>query len=99
RDGRGRRPNRSRTAGERPRQRLERRHGLVFQSREHVEILALDDGPAVMPPEELAAVAAQHRTEWPRGLEQIHRLGKLLERFVIEAGVAANRLSLQHVAL
>ena len=56
------------------------RRGLALQPLEHVEVLALDHRPRVVAAEELAAVAAEHGAERAGGLEQVQRLGELLER-------------------
>ena len=83
---------------EQPGQRLDRgwrrSRRPLLEPLEHVEVLPLDDRPRVVPPEELAAVAAEPRVQRPVRLERVQRLDELLVALVVEPAVAADALSL-----
>ena len=63
-----------------------------------VEVLPLDDRPVVVLAEILAAVAAERAAQPPVPLDRLERADELAERFVEQPGVAAEALSLEHVA-
>ncbi len=73
--------------------------GVAREPVEHVEILPLDDRPAVVGAEIGAAVAAKRRGDRRRRFQHPHRLDELRVVVVVEAGVAPHRLPAQHVAL
>ena len=70
----------------------------AFELPEHVEVLLLDHRPRVVAREVVAAVLAQARMQRPVRFERIQRLGELLVALVVEPGVAADALTLEHVA-
>ena len=76
-----------------------RTSSLVRQACEHVQVLPLDDRPVVMVAEELPAVSAERAAQPSVLLERAQRLDELAVALVVESGVAAEALALQHVAL
>ena len=70
----------------------------AFELPEHVEVLLLDHRPGVVAHEVVAAVLPQARVQRPVRFERIQRLGELLVALVVEPGVAADALTLEHVA-
>ena len=76
------------------------RRRVLLQPLEHVEILPLDDRPVVVVAEELPAVAARATALSQRFCSIADSVStNSRERFVEQAGVAAEALALQHVAL
>ena len=75
------------------------RRCLLRQLFQHVDILLLDHRPGVVLLEERAPVATECRLQARTGVDRPHGLGELVKAAVEQAGVTADALALQHVAL
>src|SRR5262249_17758851 len=69
------------------------------QSIEHLQVLALDDGPVVIVTEELSAVPAERHREPSVVLEHPERLHKLETSVIVEPRAAPDALSFEDIAL
>ena len=75
------------------------RGGPAIELPEHVQVLLLDHRPAVVARKVLAAIPSEAGVQRTVRFERVQRFGELFVALVVQPGIAADALSLEHVAL